>query len=161
MATLGIDVHIEQRFKVSLKESWFKKIVKKALDTEGIAPPVEIGVVITDSETVQQLNKAYRGKDEPTDVLAFTMLPSTEQEDELPFATPPDGIRHLGEVVISYPQAAQQAKEQRHGVEQELALLTIHGVLHLLGYDHDQAEGRQRMEAKEKEILQRLSFTRG
>src|SRR4030042_2545361 len=112
-----------------------------------------MGLVIPDSKTVQKLNRTYRGKDQPTDVLAFHMSPDTIQESELRFIGPPDGVRHLGEVVISYPQAVKQAQEQGHSVAQELALLIVHGVLHLLSYDHELPEEEQQMKARENEIL--------
>ena len=162
MARFEIDVHIEQRFKGTLKKTWFKKIARQVLDNENIKPPVEIGLVITDTETVQQLNKTYRNKNEPTDVLAFAMPAWPEQQDASPlFATPPDGVNYLGEVIISYPKTVQQAGEQGHSIEHELALLTIHGVLHLLGYDHEQSIERQHMQAKERELLKKLEFNRG
>jgi probable rRNA maturation factor len=154
-----INIQIEQKLNISLEESWLREIAEKTLQAEGIAPPVEMGLVITSAEAVQQLNKTYRGEDEPTDVLAFQMFPQTEPKRELSFVTPPDGIRHLGEVVISYTQAVQQAQEQGHSVEQEIALLTVHGVLHLLGWDHEQPQERQRMRAEEEEILRKLSFS--
>ena len=153
MAEAEINVHIEQKLKISLEQSWLRRIAQKALQAEGVALPVEMGLVITSAEAVQQLNKTYRGEDEPTDVLAFHMFPHTEQEQEPSFVAPPDGIRHLGEVVISYTQAVQQAREQGHPIDQELALLTVHGVLHLCGWDHEHPEERQRMRAKEEEIL--------
>ena len=161
MAGQEINVHIGQEFRASLRESWLRNIVQKVLDAESITPSAEIGLVVTDSETIQQLNKAYRGKDEPTDVLAFPMSSQPEQEDEAHFVTPPDDIRHLGEVVISYPQVVQQSGEQGHGVHRELALVTVHGMLHLLGYDHKQSRGRQYMRAREREILRKLNFTEG
>jgi probable rRNA maturation factor len=152
-----INVHIEQKLKVSLNESWFRDIALETFKAEGIASPLEMGLVVTDSETIQQLNKTYRGENEPTDVLAFYMLPHMEQEHEQSFVAPPDGIHHLGEVVISYPQAVQQAREQGHSVAQELTLLVVHGVLHLLGYNHEEPEERQHMRARESEILKMLS----
>lgn len=161
MAEPEINVHIEQKLKISLEESWLRKIAQRALQAEGVALPVEMGLVITSAEAVQQLNKTYRGEDEPTDVLAFHMFPQTEQERKPSFVAPPDGIRHLGEVVISYTQAVYQAREQGHSIEQELALLTVHGLLHLLGWDHEQPEERQRMRAKEEEILTKLTSIRG
>ncbi len=161
MAEREINVYIEQKLKVPLEESWLRNIAQKALDAEGIALPVEMGLVITDTETVQRLNRTYGGKDEPTDVLAFPMLSQPGQEDESSFVVPPDGVHHLGELVISYPEAALQAGEQGHQIEQELALLIVHGVLHLLGYDHEQPEGGQRMRAKEDEILRKLRFSKG
>ena len=69
------------------------------------------------------------------------------------FPQPPDGVRHLGEVIISYPQAVIQAEEHQHSVKRELAILIIHGVLHLLGYDHETPELEQQMIAREREIL--------
>jgi len=156
MTEAEISVYIERKLKVSLDECWLKCVAQKALEVEGITAPVEMGLVITDADTVRQLNRTYRGEDEATDVLAFYTLSQTGQEHEPPFVTPPDGIRHLGEVVISYPQAVQQAQEQRHGIEKELTLLTVHGVLHLLGHDHEQLEQRRRMRAKEEEILKEL-----
>jgi probable rRNA maturation factor len=153
MAELEINVSVEPNLNVSLDETWLQKIAIKALEAEGIISSAEIGLVITDSKTIQKLNRTYRGEDKPTDVLAFHMIPCTSQEPEQPFVRPPDGINHLGEVVISYPQAVKQARERDRSIELELALLTVHGVLHLLGYDHELPQENQLMKAKENEIL--------
>ena len=158
MAEPEINVSIEQKLKISLGESWLKRIAVRAIEAEGIPSPSEMGLVITDSKTIQKLNMTYRGENTPTDVLAFHMIPSTNQESETQFVGPPDGVHHLGEVVISYHQAIKQAQEQGHSVEQELALLIVHGVLHLLGYDHELPEEEQKMKARESEILKRLGF---
>jgi probable rRNA maturation factor len=156
MAEPEINVSIEQKLKISLKESWLQGIAARTIEAEGVPSPSEIGLLITDSKTIQKLNMTYRGENKPTDVLAFHMLPSTNQEPETQFVGAPDGIYHLGEVVISYPQAIEQAQEQGHSVEQELALLIVHGVLHLLGYDHELPEEEQKMKVRENEILERL-----
>jgi probable rRNA maturation factor len=158
MSKPEINISVEQKLKVSLEESWLQRIAARTLEAEGILSPAEMGLVITDSKTIQKLNRTYRGEDKPTDVLAFHMIPGTSQESELRFIGPPDGIHHLGEVVISYPQAVQQAQEQGHGVAQELALLIVHGILHLLGYDHELPEEEQQMKARENEILEMLDF---
>ena len=158
MAEPEINISVEQKLKVSLEEGWLQRIALRTLEAEGIASPAEMGLVITDSKTIQKLNRTYRGEDQPTDVLAFHMTPDTSQESELRFVGPPDGVHHLGEVVISYPQAVRQAQEQGHGVTQELALLIIHGILHLLGYDHELPEEDQQMKARENEILKRLDL---
>ena len=108
---------------------------------------------------MRQLNRDYLSKDEPTDVLAFSMLPELPAEGELgvpPFITPPDGVLHLGEVIISYPQAVIQAEEHHHSIKKEIAILIIHGVLHLLGYEDDSPELKQRMTAREAEILSQI-----
>ncbi len=132
---------------------WVKKIVQQVLKAEGVASPYEVSLVFTDSEIVKQLNRDYRGVDEPTDVLAFHMLP--QDEVSYSFALPPDGVTRLGEVVVSYPQAIEQAREQGHSPERELTLLVIHGILHLLGYDHEQQEEEGKMREREKELLER------
>ncbi|GAI10330.1 unnamed protein product, partial [marine sediment metagenome] len=88
-----------------------------------------------------------------TDVLAFSMLPEQPGGDLASFVAPPDGIQHLGEVIISYPQAVIQAEERQHSVEREITILIIHGVLHLLGYEHDKPEMEHQMRAREAEIL--------
>jgi probable rRNA maturation factor len=149
-----INISVEQKLKVFLEESWLRRIALRILEAEGIASPAEMGLVITDNKTVQKLNKTYRGEDQPTDVLAFHMSPNTSQESELRFVGPPDGVHHLGEVVISYPQAVKQAQEQGHSVAEELALLIVHGILHLLGYNDELPEDRKQMKAREKEILE-------
>jgi probable rRNA maturation factor len=81
------------------------------------------------------------------------MLEERDATRHQPFVTAPDGIAHLGEVIISYPQAVKQAGEHRHSVKRELAILIIHGVLHLLRYDHDTLEPKRKMSAREAAIL--------
>ena len=148
-----IGIHVEEEFRVVVDEGWARRIAQTVLKAEGVAPPYEVGLVFTDSEAVKQLNRDYRGVDEPTDVLAFHMLPQKEVDDS--FALPPDGVTRLGEVIISYPQAVAQAKKQGHSPERELALLIIHGILHLLGYDHEEPEEESKMRERERELLER------
>jgi len=150
-----IEIAIEEEFRGLVDESWVRKIAQQVLRAEGVAPPYEVSLVFTDSDTVRRLNRDYRGVDEPTDVIAFHML--SQKETSPPFVLPPDGVTRLGEVIISYPQAVEQAKEQGHSVNKELALLIIHGILHLLGYDHEQPEEEAKMRAKEKELLEKVS----
>ena len=148
-----VEIFVEEKFTGSIDVGWVKKIVHKILKAEGVTPPYEVSIVITYSETVQQLNRDYRGLDEPTDVLAFYMLP--QKGTDASFALPPDGVTRLGEVIISYPQAIAQSREQGHSPERELALLVIHGILHLLGYDHEEPEEESRMREREREFLER------
>jgi probable rRNA maturation factor len=149
----GIQISIEEEFRGVVNGSWVKKIVRHVLKAEGVAPPYEVSLVFTDSETVRKLNRDYRGVDEPTDVLAFYMLPQKGADSS--FVLPPDGVTRLGEVIISYPQAVEQAKEQGHSPERELALLIIHGMLHLLGYDHEEPVEEAEMRTREKELLEK------
>jgi probable rRNA maturation factor len=148
-----VGISIEKEFRGMVDEEWVKRIAQTVLKDERVVSPYEISLVFTDSETVKQLNRDYRGIDEPTDVLAFYILPQNEVDDS--FALPPDGVTRLGEVIISYPQAVVQAREQGHSPERELALLVIHGILHLLGYDHEEPEEESKMRDKERELLER------
>jgi len=153
-----INVSIKRNIDLPVAKNWLESIARRVLEGESITSSAEMGLLITDSKTVQRLNRIYRGEDKPTDVLAFQMTPHEIQESGAPFVTPPDGIRHLGEVVISYPQAVKQAQEQGHGVTRELALLIVHGILHLLGYDHELPEEERIMRDKENEILSLLEL---
>ncbi len=146
-----IDEGLEERFA----ESWLQSVAEQVLIAEGVSSAAELSLVIASQERVQELNRTYRGRDEPTDVLAFAMLPAEEKPevDSPSFVTPPDGVLHLGEVIISYPQAVVQAGEHQHSVEKEITILLIHGVLHLLGYEHDKPEPGSDMRAREAEIL--------
>lgn len=148
-----IDIHIEEKFRGMVDGGLVKRIARQVLKTEGVAPPYEVSLVFTDSETVRQLNRDYRGVDKPTDVLSFHMLP--QKGNDSSFALPPDGVTRLGEVIISCPQAAEQAREQGHSPERELALLIIHGLLHLLNYDHEEPQEESDMREKEKELLEK------
>jgi probable rRNA maturation factor len=149
---MEINVLIDELFKANLDPSWLQKIAEQVLVAQGAGAEVEMGLVIATEERVKQLNRDYLGREEPTDVLAFSA--KEEVGTELPpFVPPPDGVLHLGEVIISYPQATAQAEEHCHSVKRELAILIIHGVLHLLGYEHDKAELARRMRAREAELL--------
>lgn len=154
-ADMEIDVLIDKELKGCLEVGWLRRVAKQILAAQGVGADVELGLVIASQERVRQLNLSYLGKDEPTDVLAFSMLPALEKAgvDFPPFVIPPDGVSHLGEVVISYPQAVMQAEEHQHSIRREIAILIIHGVLHLLGYEHDKPGLKRRMIAREKEIL--------
>ena len=151
---MEINVLIDDEFEGKVDAARLERIAAQALAAEGVSAEAEMGLVITGQEKIQELNKTYRGKDRPTDVMAFHMLPSggAPVPDSQPFTAPPDGKVHLGEVIISYPQTVLQAEEQKHSIERELAVLVIHGVLHLLGYDDEKPEDKKKMAAREAEI---------
>ena len=106
---------------------------------------VELSILLCDDAFIHPLNRDYRGTDKPTDVLSFAMREEGDPNDPV-----------LGDVIISIERAQEQAQERGHEVGVELALLLVHGILHLLGYDHEDDEEAQVMEAKEKEILSTL-----
>ena len=155
---MEISVLIDEGLEGCPEVSWLQSIAEQVLIAQRAHPQAELGLVIADQEKVQQLNLKYLGRDEPTDVLAFSMLPQPatgeEVKADLPhFVVPPDGVSHLGEVIVSYPQAVIQAEEHQHSAKKEIAILIIHGILHLLGYDHDRPELELKMRAREAEIL--------
>lgn len=118
---------------------------------------MEVDITFVDDARIQELNRQYRGTDCPTDVLSF---PQEEQgPGEPPVVTGPGNFL-LGDVVVSLETASRQAEEYGHGLEREVAYLVVHGVLHLLGYDHDTAEEGSRMRAREEKILGGLGLAR-
>lgn len=127
-----------------------EKAIRRAVESESLEGPVDLSVTLTGDEEIRRLNATYRDTDEVTDVLSFPQM-----ENAGDFVVPPDGVLHLGDIVISLPQAQRQAAEYGHSGLQELAQLAVHGALHLLGYDHaDEAEA-QAMQAKERAALKK------
>jgi probable rRNA maturation factor len=112
-----------------------------------------IGVHLVGNPTIQRLNAEHRHLDSVTDVLSFPLA-------EAGFVLPEGEPVNLGDVVVAYPRAVAQADEYGHSVEREVAYLVAHGVLHVLGYDHEDDAERERMRHKEEEALQPLGFTR-
>ena len=104
----------------------------------------ELSLLLCDDATIHPLNRDYRGKDKPTDVLSFA-----QREGEFAFVD--DNL--LGDVIISMDTTIRQATERNHSIETELRVLLVHGILHLLGYDHIEDDEAEIMEAKEREIL--------
>ena len=113
--------------------------------------PGEVTVVVTDEQGIRELNRDFLGRDRVTDVLAFST-----QEEGGPFVPAPEAGNYLGDVIVCYPRAVEQASEQGHAVQEELALLVVHGVLHLLGYDHATEQEQAAMWALQDEILGQL-----
>jgi probable rRNA maturation factor len=145
-----VDVQTAPRFAGEVDEEMLRRVTAEALRHEGIEGEVALSVVITDDGTVRELNREFRDVDAPTDVLAF----GTGEESD--FVTAPGEPAYLGDVIISYPRAVIQAEEYGHSINRELALLTVHGVLHLLGYDHVDEVERTEMWARQNEILESL-----
>ena len=147
---MEINVLIDKGFDGCPAPRWLESVARQVLEAQGAGAEAEMGLLIATQERVKELNREYLGEDAPTDVLAFS---AREEGDALPFVHPPDGLLHLGEVIIAYSQAVIQAEEHGHPVKKEMAILIIHGLLHLLGYDHDQPDSERRMKAREKELL--------
>lgn len=158
MLSCEFNVKVAKPFRGLVDERWLRRIAEQTLATKGMDSPVELSLVIADTKTIRRLNKRYRARDESTDVLSFALLEESRPGDDAGhFIPPPDGTLHLGEVILSYPRAVVQAEEHHHTPEQELALLVVHGVLHLLGLDHGDPEAELEMRAYEERILGELS----
>ena len=150
---MEINVLIEEGLEIDLEIEWLQSILEKTLLAEDAPPNTEISLVLTSQERIHELNRDYRGKDKPTDVLSFSMAEQRTEEEPTDFIEPPDGLVHLGEIIISYPQAIFQAKEHHHTLNKEIATLIVHGVLHILGYDHEKPETEAAMQTREKDVL--------
>lgn len=151
MDPYDVDIQVSPEFAAQVDLTWLAAVVREALRRENQSPAASLSVVITDDDEIHALNRDYRHVDRPTDVLSF----AASEGDE--FIGPPDEAPYLGDIVISYPTAARQAPEHEHSVAAELALLVVHGVLHLLGYDHGEAEEQAHMWAHQNEILAALT----
>ena len=113
-----------------------------------------MAITLVDDAAIHELNRTYRGIDRPTDVLSFA-LDEGEEEPEVD----DDEIEHLlGDVIISAPTAVRQGEEYGHGLEREMTYLAVHGMLHLLGYDHMEEKDKLIMRKREEEVLRRLDL---
>lgn len=126
-----------------------KKAAAAALRAESVDEPCEIGVTLTNDEGIHAINRENRGVDRPTDVLSF---PIDEMDYDL-------NCRYLGDMVLSLERAEAQSKEYGGGYAHEVQYLTVHSVLHLLGYDHlDEGVEKAKMRAREKAIMKELGY---
>ena len=164
---------MDESFQQEVREDWLREAVEKAL---GVALPgieaCQVSLAVTCDETVRSLNRDYRGLDEVTDVLSFSPSHSGHWEGETQppeaeyletvepstpnFVYPPGEATPLGEVVIAYPQAQRQALQRGVPLDQELALLIVHGVLHLAGHDHMEPLEQTEMQEKERAALEAI-----
>ena len=154
--TILIDNRTEET--LSLEHSQvIEKIIVDSLAYENFAKPYEVSISIVDNEEIRQINKQYRGIDGATDVLSFPLL--TFEEGERPDFNEKNEVL-LGDIIISLERAKEQAEEYGHSVKRELAFLTAHSMLHLLGYDHMEEEEEKEMFQKQREILNKAGIPR-
>ena len=143
-------------------EETIKTVIDASLLYEKCDFDAEVSVTIVDNETIREINKETRDIDRPTDVLSFPMLYFDENGDIVDSDFDMDGdVIVLGDIVISAERAKEQAEEFGHSFRREIAFLTVHSMLHLLGYDHvDDPEGEKIMFRKQEEILDKLGIKR-
>ena len=151
-------IDIDNRTNFVWGEKW-EEIIKKAvwtsLEVENFLTECEISVSIVTNEEIQAINREFRNIDKATDVLSFPQL--TFEEGEIADVNEKNEIV-LGDIIISIDKAQQQAEEYEHSLEREVAFLTIHSMLHLMGYDHMEPEEEKEMIQKQKLILQKTGF---
>ena len=128
-----------------------REAIETTLDIEDYGNVCEVSVTFTDNEGIRELNRKFRGMDKPTDVLSFPLFDYEGECEEPPVD---EMISNLGDIVISLERAQEQAEEYGHGFKREVAFLTVHSMLHLLGYDHEKSEEEDReMRSKQTEIM--------
>ncbi len=140
-----------------LLSNYIQHAAKLSLELTGGDPAGEFSLILVDDSYIRQLNRDYRGKDCPTDVLSFAMLETNEEE---PVILGLDEDHMLGDIFISLEAAARQAAEYGHSLEREVVYLAVHGMLHLLGYDHAAEAEKSRMREKEEQIMHELDLRR-
>lgn len=150
------------------------EVVMRTLHMVNIAHPVMLTLLVTDDESIREMNKQYREQDKPTDVLSFPLLEqpivnapldqlwqpqedATQDKQQVAFVTPPDMVMNLGDIVMSWPTLMRQAAEANHSPVQELLYLLSHGVLHLVGYDDHTEAGYEAMVRIQQSVLTTLN----
>lgn len=147
---MDIVINNENNYPIEASyEDTMRSIASLALKMEGLEDHYEVGLTYVSKVEIKDLNREYRNIDKVTDVLSFPLIEDFSSDETL-----------LGDVVISYEVAQEQAKEYGHSLEREIMFLFTHSILHLLGYDHIEDEDRVIMEERQREILDELKITR-
>lgn len=135
--------------KVAVETDFVREVVAKALRLQGYDDLPDVSIALVDDAYIRVLNREYRGADQPTDVLAFPMGPADSA----------GGEPALGDIVISVERARDQARQFKHPLRREVALLAVHGLLHLLGYEDESEAGASAMWSRQKELLDKILGT--
>lgn len=141
-----------------------QRVMEQVLQDEGIEMEVVVGVTLVEPDRIQEINRAFRKVDSVTDVLSFPMIDGMLAQAApaalLGCVDPETGALELGDLVLCPARAAEQAREYGHSLRREMGYLCAHGMLHLLGYDHEDEDERAVMRQKEEQALAALSLTR-
>ena len=134
-------------------EEIVKKVLNKVAELYGLEENTEVSITLTDDAYIKELNTQYRNKDCATDVLSFAL-----NEGEEPEIVDGPAVNLIGDIIISVETAKRQAEEYGHSLEREMAFLTVHGMMHLLGYDHIEEADRIEMRKEEEYVLENLGI---
>jgi probable rRNA maturation factor len=151
-----LDLILEPGLSATWDAPRIEALVRSLVEPELKRSDYSLSVHLVSDETIRALNHEHRGKDSHTDVLSFPL----HDPNGMRFVLPPGEPVNLGDVVVSHPRAVDQAADFGHSLDRELAYLVAHGVLHVLGYDHELEADRQLMRQREEEALSPLGFTR-
>ncbi len=154
---LTIDILDETEQVTTEQQELITKLLEFAAIQEKVTEGSEVSVTFVNNERIHEINKEYRQKDAPTDVISFAMEEMGEGEIEI---IGEDVPAVLGDIIISIDRTKEQAEEYGHSYERELGFLAIHGFLHLLGYDHMNEEDEKVMFSRQKELLEQYGLTR-
>ncbi|MBF0942201.1 rRNA maturation RNase YbeY [Abiotrophia sp.] len=174
-----VDIIDDQAYLGSGQEKLLHEVIEAAAKYLNLPEGIELDLSIVSNEEIQVLNRDYRGLDKPTDVLSFALTEvtsefdvdfahldlteeaeETEDLEETEFEDEEAIPQHLGDIIISYPRAQEQAQDYGHSLDRELAFLAVHGFLHLNGYDHQTEEEAQEMFKIQEEVLTTYGLTR-
>ncbi|WP_338543654.1 rRNA maturation RNase YbeY [Abiotrophia defectiva] len=174
-----VDIIDDQAYLASGQEKLLHEVIEAAAKYLNLPEGIELDLSIVSNEEIQVLNRDYRGLDKPTDVLSFALTEvsseydvdfahldltdeaeETEDLEETEFQDEEAIPQHLGDIIISYPRAQEQAQDYGHSLDRELAFLAVHGFLHLNGYDHQTEEEAQEMFKIQEEVLTTYGLTR-
>lgn len=174
-----VDIIDDQAYLGSGQEKLLHEVIEAAAKYLNLPEEIELDLSIVSNEEIQVLNRDYRGLDKPTDVLSFALTEvtsefdvdfahldlteeaeETEDLEETEFEDEEAIPQHLGDIIISYPRAQEQAQDYGHSLDRELAFLAVHGFLHLNGYDHQTEEEAQEMFKIQEEVLTTYGLTR-
>lgn len=136
-------------------ETLFKQLAQVIFLQQNMTQETEVSVTIVDLDTIQTLNRDYRNLDQPTDVISFAFNDAPDN-----FLVPEDYVSILGDIVICYDKAVQQALEYGHSLKREMAFLFVHGLLHLLGYDHMSPQEEKQMFTLQEAVLHEANIPR-
>ena len=164
--TFYVDTEVESRLGFDIEELGMQ-IAEAVLDAEACPYEAQVNLLVTDSESIRQMNLDYRQIDSPTDVLSFPMQEfdhpadfSAFREGDYSVFDPASGELMLGDIVINAERVSQQAEEYGHSQKREFAFLIAHSLLHLVGYDHMEEEERLEMEDQQRRIMEMVRIPR-
>jgi probable rRNA maturation factor len=150
-----IAVEVDPPYADAVDVDLILRVAHQVLEHEGQKGPLELGVWVTNEDELHTLNRTFRNTDKSTDVLSF----GEAEDDATMFVLAPEAVPHLGDVAISYPHVVRQAQELGHSNDRELSYLLAHGILHLLGYDHEEPDDARLMREHEEAALGELGIT--